>query len=153
MASLYFPLAYIYRNKGVGIIISQSKDGEIISLVVRKLGYVPLRGSSTRGGGRALAGVIRMLKAKGIVAITPDGPKGPLYSVKEGVVSAANICSVPIIPISVTASPKILLKSWDKMVIPMPFAKITIRTAVELKPDNPISADDLRKALLSLEIQ
>jgi hypothetical protein len=88
------------------VIISQSKDGEYIARVFDWYGVESVRGSSTRGGAKALRDMIRVARAGGNLVITPDGPKGPARVVKEGIVLAAAATGLPIVPIAFAAKKK-----------------------------------------------
>ncbi|MGB3750193.1 MAG: lysophospholipid acyltransferase family protein [Arcobacteraceae bacterium] len=117
-----------YQNlkpKGtVKAIISEHRDGEAIRKTVEYLGIGSLAGSSTRGGAKALIGAIKSIKNGIDVAITPDGPKGPIYSVADGVVIISQKTKAKIIPFSAVPSKYWQLSSWDKFIIPKPFGKI-----------------------------
>lgn len=114
------------QNKNIGVIISKSKDGELIAGPVSKLGFVPLRGSSHRGGANALKRMLTHLKVSS-VAITPDGPRGPIYSIKDGVLVAAYLSKRPIVPVICECNYEwIFHKSWDRFRVPKPFSKINI---------------------------
>ena len=91
------------------------------------LGYRAVRGSSTRGGARALLGAVRELRAGGAVAFTPDGPRGPRRELKPGVVAAAQRGGGVIVPIHAEADRAWRLHSWDRFMIPKPFARVTDR--------------------------
>jgi lysophospholipid acyltransferase (LPLAT)-like uncharacterized protein len=121
------PLVYSHKNvknKPCSAIISQHFDGEIASRLVEKLNIKSIRGSSTRGSLHVLRESLRFIKKGGSVIITPDGPKGPLHSVADGVVSIAKIAKIKIVPINIKASSAWKLKSWDKMFIPKPFSTV-----------------------------
>ena len=105
------------------VMISQSKDGEYIARVFDWYGVGSVRGSSTRGGAAALREIIREARVGKNIVFTPDGPKGPARIVKEGVVAAARATGLPIVPIAFAAKKKKLLRSWDRMVIPIPFTR------------------------------
>ncbi|HEY7567202.1 MAG TPA: lysophospholipid acyltransferase family protein [Gemmatimonadaceae bacterium] len=121
------PLVWQHRDEGVAVLISQHADGEIIARICEALGYRTVRGSTSRGGARALVEMDRQLQQGIDVAITPDGPRGPAHSVAPGVVYVAQRASVPIVPIDVRASRAWHLRTWDRFMIPKPFARITIR--------------------------
>lgn len=104
-------------------IISQSKDGEIVSGVVRLYRAETARGSSTRGGEFALREVLRDVRAGKNIAVTPDGPKGPRRQVKEGVVYIAQASGLPIVPFYFTSKSKKRLRSWDGQIVPRPFSR------------------------------
>src|SRR5215212_2056845 len=104
-------------------IISQSKDGEIVSRVLHLYKAHTARGSSTRGGEVALREVLRDVRKGNNIALTPDGPKGPRRVVKEGVVYIAQVSGLPIVPFYFTAKWKKRLRSWDRQIFPIPFSK------------------------------
>ena len=104
--------------------ISEHRDGEAITRTVQYLGINSLRGSSTRGGVKALIGAIKELKAGNDIAITPDGPKGPRHSVADGIVLIAQKTNTKILFLNVKVDNYWQFKSWDKFVIPKPFSKI-----------------------------
>jgi lysophospholipid acyltransferase (LPLAT)-like uncharacterized protein len=104
-------------------IISQSKDGEIVSRVLHLYKAETARGSSTRGGENALRDALRAFKTGQNLAVTPDGPKGPRRVVKGGVVSIAQITGMPVVPFYFTARKKKRLRSWDRQIVPAPFSK------------------------------
>jgi lysophospholipid acyltransferase (LPLAT)-like uncharacterized protein len=105
-------------------ISSESKDGDIMVRVMKLYGvHDPARGSSTRGGTKALRHVLRATREGINIAVTPDGPRGPRRVVKEGVVYIAQVSGLPIVPFHFTARNKKRLRSWDQMIIPVPFSK------------------------------
>lgn len=105
-------------------IISTHSDGESIAKMVEFLGVGSVRGSSSKGGAKALIGAIKELKDGTDIAITPDGPRGPIYSVASGVVAISAKTKAKILIFSYKASKYWQLKSWDKFVIPKPFGII-----------------------------
>ena len=94
------PLTFMHRHRNVAALISQSKDGEYISRIVRHWGYDPVRGSSTRGGSAALRGLVRAARAGQSLALTPDGPRGPRQKMKAGALLVAQLSGLPVQPIS-----------------------------------------------------
>jgi lysophospholipid acyltransferase (LPLAT)-like uncharacterized protein len=94
--------------------------------VARRLGCKLVRGSSSRGGDRALLGLVRALKDGFTVAVTPDGPRGPYRSFAPGALVAAHRAGAPVVAFGVHASRAWYLKSWDRFMIPKPFARLTI---------------------------
>ena len=119
------PLFYLHRFSKSVVLISSSKDGEFIAGPAEVLGYQTARGSSTRGGSSALKKMIKLSKNH-TVAITPDGPKGPIYEVKEGVIHLALITKKPLVPVTVRVNREKVLNSWDKFRIPKLFSKIEV---------------------------
>jgi lysophospholipid acyltransferase (LPLAT)-like uncharacterized protein len=120
------PLLYLHRGQGVAIVISAHRDGEIVAGVAEQLGLRAIRGSSSRGAARALLGVVRELEDGGEVAMTPDGPRGPARKFASGALVAAQRVGAPIIGIGVSAPRAWHLRSWDRFMIPKPFARVTV---------------------------
>ena len=121
-----FPLLWQHRNQGVTIVVSEARDGQYLADVAGSLGYRTVRGSSTRGGARALLGAVRELRAAGAVAFTPDGPRGPRRELKPGVVAAAQRGGGVIVPVHAEADRSWRLHSWDRFMIPKPLARVRI---------------------------
>lgn len=120
-------LSYMHKNSNVLVLVSQSKDGEIIKRILDKQGQETMRGSSTRGGLRALAGMIRNLKENQRPgAVTPDGPQGPRFKVKPGIITLAKKTGYPILPMSYSADKIKIFSSWDRFILPMPFGSSTL---------------------------
>ena len=126
------PLAYFYRKQGIHIMISEHRDGEFIARVAKRLGYHPVRGSSTHGGSRALFEMSQVGNKGFDAAITPDGPKGPKREVQPGTVVIASRANLPVVPVSACAKPCWKLRSWDEFLIPKPFSKVVILVAKPL---------------------
>lgn len=120
------PLLWQHRNQGISIVVSEARDGQYLSDLAATLGYGAVRGSSTRGGARALLGAVRELQAGGSVAFTPDGPRGPRRELKPGVVAAAQRGGGVIVPIHAEADRAWRLHSWDSFMIPKPLARVRI---------------------------
>jgi lysophospholipid acyltransferase (LPLAT)-like uncharacterized protein len=119
-------LLWNHRNEGITVLISEHGDGEIIARIAEALGFRTVRGSTSRGGGRALLGMSRVVHAGGDVAFTPDGPRGPARSFAPGALIVAQRTGAPVITLAVSPSSAWRLKSWDAFVIPKPFARIRI---------------------------
>ncbi len=119
------PLAYLHRNRNIVIMISSSKDGELIAGPVGKLGYIPVRGSSTRKGSVALKKMIKLSK-KYSLAITPDGPKGEKEKIKSGLLFLSYFTGLPIVPVAVDIDREIVFNSWDKFRLPKLFANVKV---------------------------
>ena len=120
------PLLWQHRHQGVAIVVSEAREGQYLSDLALAWGYAAVRGSSTRGGARALLGAVRQLQAGRAVAFTPDGPKGPRREMKPGVVAAAQRGGGVIVPIHAEADRAWRLHSWDRFMIPKPLARVRI---------------------------
>lgn len=116
----------LQRDKKVGALISQSRDGELIARAVERLGFVPLRGSTSRGAAGVTRAALRHIRDGYDVLFTPDGPRGPRYKVQQGAAWAAQAAGVPVLPIGVGATPKVVFKSWDRFQLPLPFSRVQI---------------------------
>ncbi len=134
------PATWLFRNENIGVLTSLSRDGEYIARVIRRFGFVPVRGSSSRGGQRGLMEMETMVKAGGAVAFTIDGPRGPRYVAKKGPVMLARLTGIPITAFYVACEKVWVLKTWDAMLIPKPFSRAYVRVAknIFVPPD----ADD-----------
>jgi lysophospholipid acyltransferase (LPLAT)-like uncharacterized protein len=119
------PLLWQHRHQQITIVVSEARDGQYLSDYAARIGYKFLSGSSTRGGARALLGAIRAL-SDGCIAITPDGPRGPRREIKPGVVRAAQRAGAMIIPLHATTPSGWHLGTWDRMLVPKPFADISV---------------------------
>ena len=120
------PLLYVMRFQSIASLISTHKDGELIAQVAKRLGCKLIRGSSSRGADRALLGLVRALRDGFTVAVTPDGPRGPYRSFAPGALVAAHRAQAPVVAFGVHASRAWYLGSWDRFMIPKPFARLTI---------------------------
>ena len=120
------PLLWVHRGQGIAILVSEHRDGEIITRIARTIGFNAVRGSTTRGGGRALLGLVAELQRGNVVAVTPDGPRGPAGSFAPGALVAAQRAGVPLLTVGAYASRAWTLGSWDRFMIPKPFARVRV---------------------------
>lgn len=119
-------MRYAYRGTRMTVLVSRSRDGELIAQVLTRLGYATSRGSTSRGGAGGLRDLLRRARRSSDLAITPDGPRGPLRRVQPGVVLAAAATGLPIVPVALAASRRKLLRSWDRMIVPLPGSRLEI---------------------------
>ena len=136
------PLLWHRRDEGIAVLISEHRDGEIIAQIAERLGYTTVRGSTSRGGGRALIGLMRAVQAGHDGAVTPDGPRGPAHVFAPGAAIAAQRTGAPLAMIRASAKRAWRLKSWDRFLVPKPFA--TVR--VVYGPIVPVDAASPREA-------
>lgn len=120
------PLLWRHRKQGIAIVVSEARDGEYLATYAESIGYRLVRGSSTRGAARALLGAVRELEEGHPVAFTPDGPRGPRRELKQGVVAAAQRAAVRILPIHAEADRAWRFASWDRFMLPKPFARVRV---------------------------
>jgi lysophospholipid acyltransferase (LPLAT)-like uncharacterized protein len=109
------------------VMISQSRDGDLIADVVRRLNFRPVRGSSSRGGREALAAMVAELSVHPMAAHAVDGPQGPRGLIKAGIVRMAQLSGAPIIPVYISVNRAWILRSWDRFLIPKPFSTVWVR--------------------------
>ena len=131
------PLIYFHKFRKIAVLISPSKDGEYISGPVSVLGYKPVRGSANKKSKAALKELISISR-KHDLAITPDGPKGPIYELKDGVLFLSYITKNPIVPLKINISNEWVFGSWDRFRFPKPFSKIDIEYGEPVYIDIPM---------------
>jgi lysophospholipid acyltransferase (LPLAT)-like uncharacterized protein len=146
-----FAFANVFRNKGCWVIISQSRDGEMQSRIFGKLGFNIIRGSTGRGGVRALVESIRVLRNGGTMAMTPDGPRGPNGVVQEGVMSMAQRSGAVLLPGAFSCRPRWVFKSWDKYTVPWPFARGVILFSEPISVPEDATEEEVEALRLQLE--
>jgi hypothetical protein len=117
-------MPYGYRGRRISVLVSASRDGELIARTVARLGIDSSRGSTSRGGAAGLRELLRKARAGYDLAFTPDGPRGPAGVVQPGVILAAMATGAPIQPVALAASRCRRLASWDRFVVPLPFSTV-----------------------------
>jgi lysophospholipid acyltransferase (LPLAT)-like uncharacterized protein len=115
-----------FRRRKIVVMVSRSKDGELVARTLHRMGYRTVRGSSSRGGREALGELSDLVRKGWGSAIIADGPRGPARKAKIGCVLASRNSGAPIIPWYCHAEPSITAKNWDRTMIPRPFARITV---------------------------
>ncbi len=113
----------VYGGRGLKILTSRHRDGELITRTVHRFGLGTVRGSSTRGGIAGIKGLVRALQEGYDVAIAPDGPRGPRCKVQPGVIQLAKLSGRPIFPFTFSATPRKVLHTWDRFILPLPFSR------------------------------
>ena len=127
---------YYPKRKGLFVLTSASRDGAYLSEFVRCFGMRAVRGSTSRGGAAALLDLVRNLETGFDLCITPDGPRGPRYSLGPGAILLSKKCQVPLMPLLIEYSAYWRFKSWDGFAVPRPFAQmtVTILPLIEIGP-------------------
>jgi lysophospholipid acyltransferase (LPLAT)-like uncharacterized protein len=116
-----------FSNNNICILISQSKDGQILASAVEYMGYQTVRGSSHRGGVAGLLAAMKKVMEGHKLTIAVDGPKGPIYKVKDGITAVSDKAKRPIVPVrGYPVCKKVFERSWNKATLPMPFTKIKL---------------------------
>jgi len=144
-----FILRYAPHRRLAGM-ISASRDGGLLAEIVERFSIEPVRGSSSRRGPQALFEMTTRAERGYDLAITPDGPRGPRYEIQDGIMGAAQLTGLPIVPVSYHLNWKIQLNSWDKFQVPLPFARceITVGKIFRVPREMPDAGrEELRKQL------
>ncbi len=132
-----------HRGQGFSVLVSLSRDGGIIAKIMELSRIPAVRGSTSRGGDAALRSMISVLERGSDLAISPDGPKGPVYEIKPGVLFLAQKLGIPVVPITNALSCKLILKrSWDKFQVPLPFGRAVVSYGepIWVKPEDDLIA-------------
>ena len=151
------PGLHYFRNRGVVVITSQNFDGEWIAKILHRFGFGTARGSTSRGGARALVQLRKDLASGKPAAFTVDGPRGPARVVQDGVLFLAGATGHPILPYHIEADRHWTLRSWDRTQIPRPFADVAlvIGPPIEVPSTERVvldaKRDELTRALRTLE--
>ncbi len=117
-------MVHAFRSDKRTFLVSFHRDGELITKVIKRFGIDATRGSTTRGGVKALLSLVRRARQGYSIAFTPDGPKGPAKKAQQGVVELARLSGIPVIPVGFSAGRALRMKSWDSFVVPFPFSRV-----------------------------
>ena len=137
-------------RQSIGL-ISASRDGDLVSLLIERSGYGTIRGSTSRKGVIALRQLVDALAAGSNVLFTPDGPRGPVYQVSPGVIFVAQKSGAPIVPLHMEYSSCWRLKSWDRFCVPRPFSKVRFILGAALRVEQTTGAEQFEAERLRLE--
>jgi lysophospholipid acyltransferase (LPLAT)-like uncharacterized protein len=130
------------------VLASRSRDGELVTRFVTWFGLPVVRGSSSRDGGVALRALVAAIRNGSDVAIVPDGPRGPREQLQPGVVALAALTGAPVVPLAVGARPARWLQSWDRFLVPLPFARCVLAFGPVMRVD---PSEDRERAGKELE--
>jgi lysophospholipid acyltransferase (LPLAT)-like uncharacterized protein len=142
-----------FPRRRMACLVSASRDGGFLAEIIRRFGNVPVRGSSSRRGAAALRELLARAGEGDDIAITPDGPRGPRYEVQDGVVAAAHLTGLPILPVSYSLQWKRTLRSWDRFQVPMPFSRVVVRVGAPLWVPEGATAEEREVIRRRLEAQ
>jgi hypothetical protein len=127
--------AWRFRNRNIAILISESFDGELIARTVQRLGFLPIRGSSSRGGAPGLRNMERAFLAGHNCAFTADGPRGPAFIAKPGAAQLATRLNTGVGAFYVLPQRAWQLRSWDRFLIPKPFSRVLVTWSTRVPGD------------------
>ncbi len=147
--AVMMPIAY--RGHKLCIMNSQHRDGEIATRALARWGIRSVRGSATRGGVAGFMQLVNAFRDGYDLAVVPDGPRGPRHVAKAGVIHLARATGAPIFPVSYATSRHRRLRSWDRLVIPLPFARVVFVAAPPLEVSRHAGDDEIEAQRLTLE--
>ncbi len=135
----------------VTVLASRSRDGELVAAYVACFGLDVVRGSSSRGGASGLRGLAAAVRAGADVAVVPDGPRGPRERCRPGAVALAALTGAPVVPLAFAARPARRLRTWDRFLVPLPFARCALvfgePLALHDRTDRALALKELERAL------
>ena len=129
-------LPAINPSRKMHVLISEHRDGKLISQVIHHFGQDTVVGSSSKGGTEAVRNIVRLLKNGDNISITPDGPRGPNQQAEMGIVTIAKISKKPVLPVTFCASKNKRMKSWDKFMVAKPFSRIVFCIGAPIMVEN-----------------
>jgi lysophospholipid acyltransferase (LPLAT)-like uncharacterized protein len=133
-----------HRDEDIAVMISRSRDGDLATPIVEGLGFQVVRGSSSRGGGRALEGMVRAADEGHALALTVDGPGGPARRSKPGAVLIASRAGVPLVPVVAIPASARCLDSWDRFLVPYPRSRVYLAYGDPIPIPAALAPDDVR---------
>jgi lysophospholipid acyltransferase (LPLAT)-like uncharacterized protein len=139
------------KNAQINVLISTHNDGELIARVMRHFGFGLVRGSSKKDGAAAFRSVLKTLRKNEMVAITPDGPRGPRMRISGEIIKIAQMSAVPIIPMTFSVSKCKIFGSWDRFMLAKPFGKGIFTYGEPLNVAKDLSDDELQNLSNKLE--
>jgi len=136
------PLVFTHRGRGIAVLVSRHRDGQLITRIIERLGFESARGSSTRGGEEGVLELLEHAAAGRALAITPDGPRGPAGRLKPGVVWLASRTGLPVVPVATAGRAAWVLRSWDRFRVPMPFTRVVVAYGEPIRVPPGLSAEE-----------
>lgn len=141
---LFFLPAFREVVGSVRVLVSQHADGEVLVRILHRFGVGAVRGSSTRGGAAALRALVRAAR-QGPLGITPDGPLGPRYELKPGAILAASLSGLPIVLLAASADRAWQFGSWDRFLLPKPWARVRLRSDAPVEVPGKLTAEEIEE--------
>lgn len=147
------PATIFWRDRGIVVITSENFDGEWIARIIARFGYGSARGSSSRGGVRALVQMKRLMATGQPTAFTLDGPRGPREHAQPGALWLAKATGFPILPFHIESSSAWHANSWDRTQVPKPFARVAVAVGAPFHVDADVDDEGLEQRRLDLEAE
>jgi lysophospholipid acyltransferase (LPLAT)-like uncharacterized protein len=145
------PATFYFRRRGIVVITSENFDGEWIARIIERFGYGTARGSTSRGGRKAILQLVRDMQAGRPAGFTLDGPRGPARVAQAGAVWLASATGNPVLPFHLEASSHWSLRSWDRTQIPKPFSTVALVVGEPIEVPGDASDEVLEQCRLELE--
>jgi lysophospholipid acyltransferase (LPLAT)-like uncharacterized protein len=145
------PLACTHRTRDVCVLVSRHRDGECIARVLRRLGFLTARGSTSDAGREGAFQMCASLRNGRDAAVAPDGPKGPRHRVQPGVVYLAQRTGACLVPTACLAERRLLLGTWDRFQIPLPFSRVAVVNGAPISVPRRLSDADVEVYRATLE--
>jgi lysophospholipid acyltransferase (LPLAT)-like uncharacterized protein len=144
-------IAYHFRKRRIAVLFSHSFDGEMIAQTLRRIGYTPARGSSSRGGAVGLRGMQRVLNVANLAAFAIDGPRGPIYKAKPGAAKLAQMVGGGVGVFYALPERAWQLRSWDRFLVPRPFSRVVVAWERPVPVPANANAEELEMARVAVE--
>ena len=144
-------IGFLPERHPIAIMVSRSRDGEVISKMINPLGWQTVRGSSSSGGTRALRELLGCIKKNMAIAHIVDGPRGPFGEIKPGLLSLAKISGMPIVPLIFSPERRWTFNSWDRFMIPRPFSRVIARYDRPIYVPRRLSEDGAEELRMQIE--
>jgi len=146
--------SWVLRKDHLVIMASASEDGGLATEMLQNFGFETVRGSSSKGGLKAMLSIVKLIKSGRSAALTPDGPRGPKYELQKGTIVIAQKTGVPLVPIDIQATGQwVLNKSWDQHKLPKPFSTLIISIGKPIYVDSHLKSDDLNQIQKRVETE
>ncbi len=150
---MFIPI-FVQRGRRIVAMVSAHTDGEIIARAVEMMGYQTVRGSSSKGGGKALRDMVKIMRGQGVPgAMMPDGPRGPKGDYKTGTITLAQLTEAYLVPMTHAADPAWTSKSWDRFLIAKPFARVVIAYGEPVKPPRKLDGTEMEALKKKMELR
>jgi lysophospholipid acyltransferase (LPLAT)-like uncharacterized protein len=145
------PAAFYFRRRGIVVITSENFDGEWIARIIERFGYGTARGSSSRGGVKAMRQLVQAMQEGKPAGFTLDGPRGPARVAQPGAIWLARETGNPVLPFHLEASGHWTMGSWDRTQIPQPFSTVALAVGEPLEVARDATDAQAEEARLELE--
>lgn len=148
---IFYIFYHIRKIPDLYLLISPSQDGDILARLAQLMGYAVIRGSSFKKAVPSARSLIKVLRREGRIAIIADGSRGPRCKVQPGILQIAGMTETPVVPLTFSAKHKLVLNSWDRFILPLPFTRCTVNVGNPMHLTRQIVEDSLQEKQMELE--